>query len=57
MMMADGRTEAEEQEDLRRQIQNFENDPSVMLIVVVVVVVGNNPRHAHCCCRCCCHCQ
>ena len=39
MMMADGRTEAEEQEDLRRQIQNFENDPSVIILIVVVFVV------------------
>ena len=31
MMMEVGRTEAEEQEQLRRQIHNFENDPSVLL--------------------------
>ena len=28
--MESGRTEAEEQEELRRQIHNFENDPSVI---------------------------
>ena len=38
MMMADGRTEAEEQEDLRRQIQNFENDPSVIICIVLIDV-------------------
>ena len=52
MMMADGRTEAEEQEDLRRQIQNFENDPSVIIsimlivVVIVVVIVGNHSCYA-----------
>ena len=32
MMMEVGRTEAEEQEELRRQIHNFENDPSVHML-------------------------
>ena len=36
MMMEVGRTEAEEQEELRRQIHNFENDPSVIILVMLM---------------------
>ena len=35
MMMEVGRTEAEEQEELRRQIHNFENDPSVHNLLLI----------------------
>ena len=33
MMVEVGKTEDEEQEELRRQIHNFENDPSVSIII------------------------
>ena len=33
MMMEVGKTEEEEQEELRRQIHNFENDPSVSIFI------------------------
>ena len=33
MMMEVGKTEDEEQEELRRQIHNFENDPSVSISI------------------------
>ena len=33
MMMEVGKTEDEEQEELRRQIHNFENDPSVSIFI------------------------
>ena len=33
MMMEVGKTEDEEQEELRRQIHNFENDPSVNIFI------------------------
>ena len=36
MMMEVGRTEAEEQEELRRQIHNFENDPLVIVLVMLM---------------------
>ena len=33
MMVEVGKTEDEEQEELRRQIHNFENDPSVSIFI------------------------
>ena len=33
MMVEVGKTEDEEQEELRRQIHNFENDPSVNIFI------------------------
>ena len=37
MMMEVGRTEEEEQEELRRQIHNFENDPSVIIGATIIL--------------------
>ena len=36
-MMEVGRTEEEEQEELRRQIHNFENDPSVIIVATIIL--------------------
>lgn len=38
MMMEVGKTEEEEQEELRRQIHNFENDPSVSIFICPISI-------------------